>query len=71
MTWNKGFDDWVKLLADTVFASAILDWLLQHSLVLNIRRESYRLRDKRHAGLFNSHYVPKTAAENVDYNYAD
>ena len=35
-------------------ASAILDRLLQHSHVLNILGESYRLRGKRQAGLFPS-----------------
>jgi IstB-like ATP binding protein len=34
--------------------SAILDRLLHHSHVLNIRGESYRLREKRQAGLFGS-----------------
>ena len=33
---------------------AILDRLLHHSHVLNIRGESYRLREKRQAGLFPS-----------------
>lgn len=33
-------------------ATAILDRLLHHSHVLNIRGESYRLREKRQAGLF-------------------
>ena len=34
--------------------SAVLDRLLHHSHVLNIRGESYRLREKRQAGLFPS-----------------
>ena len=44
--------EWGELLGDTVIASAILDRLLHHSHVLNIRGESYRLREKRQAGLF-------------------
>jgi hypothetical protein len=32
-------------------ASAALDPLLHRSTVLNIRGESYRLREKRHPGL--------------------
>ena len=54
LTFNKGFGEWGELLGDTVIASAILDRLLHHSHVLNIRGESYRLKDKRPAGLFPS-----------------
>ena len=70
MTSNKGFGEWGELLGDTVIASAILDRLLHHSHVLNIRGESYRLREKRQAGLFNSHQLLGTASENGNDNYA-
>ena len=52
LTSNKGFAEWGEVLGDTVIATAILDRLLHHSHVLNIRGESYRLREKRRAGLF-------------------
>ena len=48
---NKGFGEWGELLGDSVIAAAILDRLLHHSHVLNIRGESYRLAEKRTAGL--------------------
>lgn len=54
LTSNKGFTDWGEVLGDTVVASAILDRLLHHSHVINIRGESYRLREKKRAGLFPS-----------------
>ena len=54
LTSNKGFGEWGELLGDTVIASAILDRLLHHSHVLNIRGESYRIKDMRQAGLFPS-----------------
>ena len=54
LTSNKGFAEWGELLNDTVIAGAILDRLLHHSHVVNIRGESYRLKDKRQAGLFPS-----------------
>ena len=54
LTSNKGFAEWGELLGDTVIATAILDRLLHHSHVLNIRGESYRLIDKRQAGLLTS-----------------
>ncbi len=57
LTSNKGFSEWGELLGDTVIATAILDRLLHHSHVLNIRGESYRLKDKRHAGLLTSHQL--------------
>ncbi|PTQ50818.1 MAG: Mobile element protein [Hydrogenibacillus schlegelii] len=40
------------MLGDSVIATAILDRLLHHSHVINIRGESYRLREKKRAGLF-------------------
>lgn len=58
VTSNKGFSDWGSIFAgDPVIASAILDRLLHHSHVLNIRGESYRLKEKREAGLF-THSLP-------------
>ena len=71
MTSNKGFGEWGELLGDTVIASAILDRLLHHSHVLNIRGESYRLREKRQAGLFNSHQLLATVPDNANDNYAN
>ena len=41
----------------SVIASAVLDRLLHHSHVLNIRGESYRLKEKRQAGIFSSHHL--------------
>jgi hypothetical protein len=40
-----------EVLGDVVVATAILDRLLHHSHVINIRGESYRLREKKRAGL--------------------
>jgi hypothetical protein len=48
---NKSFADWGEIFGDQVLATAILDRLLHHSTVLNIKGESYRLREKRKAGL--------------------
>ena len=46
MTSNKSFAEWGEVLGDTVLATAILDRLLHHSHVVNIRGESYQLREK-------------------------
>ena len=50
LTTNKGIKDWPELLAgEAVLATAILDRLLHHSHVLNIKGRSYRLRDLEQA----------------------
>jgi DNA replication protein DnaC len=52
LTSNKGFAEWASLFPDVAIASAILDRLLHHSTTINIRGgESYRLKEKRKAGL--------------------
>ena len=51
--------------------SAVLDRLLHHSHVLNIRGESYRLREKRQAELFPSHQQLNATPEEAGDNYAD
>jgi DNA replication protein DnaC len=46
LTTNKSIRDWPEVLAgDEVLATAILDRLLHHSHVVNIKGRSYRLRD--------------------------
>lgn len=47
VTSNKSFADWGMVLGDNIIASAILDRLLHHSTIFNIRGESYRLKEKR------------------------
>jgi len=46
ITSNKAFSDWTELFQDEVVVAAILDRLLHHSVVVNIRGNSYRLKDK-------------------------
>jgi DNA replication protein DnaC len=46
LTSNKAFTEWAELFHDPVLVSAILDRLLHHSTVVNIKGKSYRLRDK-------------------------
>lgn len=47
LTSNKSFSEWGDVFGDAVLATAILDRLLHHSTVVNIRGDSYRLRDKK------------------------
>jgi hypothetical protein len=51
ITSNKSYLDWGEIFNDHVLATAILDRLLHHSTTLNIKGESYRLKEKRRAGL--------------------
>lgn len=46
LTSNKAFTDWTELFHDQVIVTAILDRLLHHSVVINIRGNSFRLRGK-------------------------
>ena len=71
LTSNKGFGEWGELLGDTVIASAVLGRLLHLSHVLNIQGESYRLREKRRAGLFSSHHLLSGTPDNSNDNYPD
>ncbi len=50
LTSNKSYEDWGTIFGDNTIASAILDRLLHHSHTINIKGESYRLKDKRRAG---------------------
>jgi len=52
VTSNKSFLDWGEVFNDHVLATAILDRMLHHATTLNIKGESYRLKEKRRAGLF-------------------
>ena len=44
LTSNRGFGDWGQVFADGVIAGAILDRLLHHATVVNIKGQSYRMR---------------------------
>jgi DNA replication protein DnaC len=57
ITSNRAVGEWGTVFGDAVVATAILDRLLHHSHVITIRGDSYRLREKRRAGI-----VPKQAA---------
>jgi DNA replication protein DnaC len=54
ITSNQGLGAWGEVFGDTVIASAILDRLLHHSITVNIKGESFRLKEKLKAGLLKS-----------------
>ena len=52
LTSNLTFGSWDQVFAEeTVLTAAMLDRLLHHSTVVQISGESYRLKDKRRAGM--------------------
>ena len=54
LTSNRAVSEWGEVFGDPVVATAILDRLLHHSHVITIRGESYRLKEKRRAGLLTA-----------------
>jgi DNA replication protein DnaC len=51
---NQSLGAWGEVFGDTVIASAILDRLLHHSITINIKGESFRLKEKLKAGLLKA-----------------
>lgn len=49
LTSNKSFDEWGEIFGDDVMASALIDRLVHHCHIVNIRGNSYRMR--QHADL--------------------
>ena len=57
LTSNRGFAEWGEIFGDAVVATALLDRLLHHAIVVQIDGSSYRLR--RHADLLPEHIRSK------------
>ena len=56
LTSNRGFGEWGDIFGDSVVATALLDRLLHHAVVIQIEGSSYRLRER--------YFCPKTSASN-------
>jgi DNA replication protein DnaC len=52
-TSNKSYGEWGEIFHDHVIAAAILDRILHHCTTVNIKGESYRLKERRKHGLTN------------------
>src|SRR5436305_10224783 len=57
LTSNRGFAEWGEVFGDPVVATALLDLLLHHAVVIQIEGASYRLRS--HADLVPVHIRSK------------
>jgi DNA replication protein DnaC len=58
LTSNRGFAEWGEVFGDPVVATALLDRLLHHAIVIQIEGSSYRLRE--HADLVPEHIRSKS-----------
>lgn len=61
MTGNRGFGEWADIFGDAVVATALLDRLLHHAVVIPIEGNSYRLRE--HAALIPEHLRGRSLRE--------
>jgi DNA replication protein DnaC len=59
LTSNQSFGSWGEVFGDRVIATAVLDRILHHAITLNIRGNSYRLKDKLKAGLVRPAEAPE------------
>jgi DNA replication protein DnaC len=50
-TSNKSYGEWGEIFHDHVIAAAILDRILHHCTTINIKGESYRLKERKKHGL--------------------
>jgi DNA replication protein DnaC len=63
LTSNRGFAEWGEVFGDPVVATALLDRLLHHAVVVQIEGSSYRLR--QHADLVPEHIRSKALIQRI------
>ena len=51
LTSNKSYGEWGEIFKDQVIAAALLDRILHHSTTINIKGESYRLKERKKQGI--------------------
>jgi DNA replication protein DnaC len=61
---NRGFSEWGDIFGDAVVATALLDRLLHHAIVIAIEGNSYRLRE--HADLVPEHMRSRPLPKVID-----
>jgi DNA replication protein DnaC len=57
LTSNKSFEEWGEVFGDDVMATALIDRLVHHCHIVNIRGNSYRLR--HHGDLWSTLQTPE------------
>jgi DNA replication protein DnaC len=61
LTSNKGFEEWGEVFGDETMAAALIDRLLHHCHIVNIRGNSYRMRQHRDLALRRTDADPEPA----------
>ena len=56
LTSNKSFEEWGEIFGDEVMAAALIDRLLHHCHIVNVRGNSYRMR--AHSELWRNLHLP-------------
>jgi DNA replication protein DnaC len=44
---NKPFSAWTEIFGDAVAVAAMVDRLVHHAEIINLKGDSYRLKDRR------------------------
>ena len=57
LTSNKGFEEWGTVLGDEIMVAALIDRLLHHCHIVNVRGNSYRIRE--HQNLMRPRSEPR------------
>jgi DNA replication protein DnaC len=50
-TSNKSYGEWGEVFKDHVIAAAVLDRILHHCMTINIKGDSYRLKERKKKGI--------------------
>ena len=50
-TSNKSYGEWGEIFKDHVIAAAVLDRILHHCTTINIKGDSYRLKERKRQGI--------------------
>lgn len=51
LTSNKSYGEWGEIFKDHIIAAAVLDRILHHCTTINIKGESYRLKERKKQGI--------------------
>jgi hypothetical protein len=54
---NKSYGEWGELIKDHIIAAAVLDRILHNCTTINIKKESYRPKERKKQGIKRK-YVP-------------
>lgn len=56
-TSNKSFGAWGEIFEDQIIAAAILDRILHHCTTVNIKGDSFRLKERKRVGLVPQNFA--------------